>query len=59
MLGKFIPSAASSTQIQQGWKSQGWNHMSAEDVGRVIVWLLSEESRPVYGSNINVGAGLP
>ncbi|KAH8688958.1 hypothetical protein BGW36DRAFT_402030 [Talaromyces proteolyticus] len=34
-------------------------HMDPEDVGRVIVWLLLEESMPVYGSNMKVGAGLP
>ena len=33
--------------------------MNAEDVAPVVVWLLSDDSIPVFGSNINVGAGLP
>ncbi|KAJ5378381.1 chanoclavine-I dehydrogenase [Penicillium cosmopolitanum] len=56
MLGSFIRSA---DQVQEGWIKKGWNLMSAEDVARVVVWLLSDDSIPVFGSNINVGAGLP
>lgn len=33
--------------------------MDPDDVARVVVWLLSEDSRSVFGANINVGAALP
>jgi chanoclavine-I dehydrogenase len=48
-----------SDEVKKSYLSSGWSSMGAEDVGRVIVWLLSEESKSVFGSNINVGAGVP
>ncbi len=41
------------------WKARGWNMMDPEDVARVVVWLLSEDARSVFGANINVGCPLP
>lgn len=59
MLAKFVPNAKTSEEFQQSWKSYGMEVIEAEDVARTIVWLLSEDSRPVYSANINVGAGIP
>jgi hypothetical protein len=41
------------------WKSRGWEVIEPEDVARVVVWLLSEDSRSVFGANINIGAAPP
>lgn len=43
----------------EDWKRRGWQMMDPDDVARVVVWLLSEDSRSVFGANINVGAALP
>ena len=59
MLAKFIPNMNTAEEIQHGWRERGFDWMEAEDVARVIVWLLSEDSRSVFGANINVGAALP
>lgn len=59
MLAKFIPDMQTSGDIQQGWKDRGFDWMEPEDVARVIAWLLSEDSKSVFGANINVGAALP
>ncbi|KAJ5683534.1 short chain dehydrogenase/oxidoreductase CpoX2 [Penicillium macrosclerotiorum] len=59
MLAKFVPNARTDEEFQQAWKNHGLQVIEAEDVARTIVWLLSEDSRPVYGANINVGAGIP
>ncbi|KAH8432026.1 chanoclavine-I dehydrogenase easD [Aspergillus melleus] len=59
MLGKFIPQAKTEEQLKESWKKWGLELIGPDDVARTIVWLLSEDSRPVYGANINVGAGLP
>ncbi|EXJ63659.1 uncharacterized protein A1O5_11420 [Cladophialophora psammophila CBS 110553] len=41
------------------WKSRGWKIIEPDDVARVVVWLLSEDSRSVFGANLNIGAALP
>jgi hypothetical protein len=41
------------------WKNRGWEVIEPEDVARVVVWLLSEDSRSVFGANINIGAAPP
>jgi chanoclavine-I dehydrogenase len=56
MLNKFF---SVSDETKRGYLSSGWTSMRPEDVARVIVWLLSEESLSVFGCNINVGAGVP
>jgi chanoclavine-I dehydrogenase len=33
--------------------------LEPEDVARTIVWLLGDDSNPVYGADINVGAPPP
>lgn len=45
--------------IEESYKKAGFSLIEPEDVARTIVWLLSEDSRPVYGTNINVGACVP
>lgn len=59
MLPKFVPSAKSDEEFQAAWKKHGLTLIEADDVARTIVWLLSEDSNPVFGANINVGAGIP
>lgn len=59
MLGKFIPQAKTDEQLKEAWKNRGLDTIGPDDVARTIVWLLSKDSRPVYGANINVGAGIP
>lgn len=56
MLKQFT--AGNEAQLED-WKSRGWEVIDADDVARVVVWLLSEDSRSVFGTNINIGAGLP
>ncbi|KAL4866564.1 hypothetical protein BDV12DRAFT_187330 [Aspergillus spectabilis] len=56
MLDKFF---VASDEVKKGYLSSGWTSMRPDDVARVIVWLLSEDSISVFGSNINVGAGVP
>lgn len=57
MLSKFMGDR--EEEMRKGWKEKEWDAISADDVARSIVWLLSEDSRPVFGANINVGAGIP
>lgn len=57
MLEKFMGSNAEA--MRKVWKERGWDAMSPDDVARVVVWLLSEDSKNVFGANINVGAGIP
>ncbi|KAJ5964034.1 short chain dehydrogenase/oxidoreductase CpoX2 [Penicillium vulpinum] len=59
MLAKFKPNAKTEEDFREAWKSHGLETIEAEDVARTIVWLLSEDSRCVYGANINIGAGVP
>ncbi|KAL4894672.1 short chain dehydrogenase/oxidoreductase CpoX2 [Aspergillus ambiguus] len=59
MLPKFVPSAKSEGEMEKAWKSYGLEVIQADDVARTIVWLLNEDSAPVFGANINVGAGIP
>ncbi|KAJ0414319.1 short chain dehydrogenase/oxidoreductase CpoX2 [Aspergillus carlsbadensis] len=56
MLEKFILTAKNQTALQE---QLGLDAIEAEDVARTIVWLLSGDSAPVFGANINVGAGVP
>ncbi|KAA8642945.1 hypothetical protein EYZ11_001081 [Aspergillus tanneri] len=59
MLGKFLPDAKTEDDIRKVCKQYGLPLVEAEDIARTIVWLLSEDSRPVFGANINVGAAIP
>ncbi|KAJ5374690.1 hypothetical protein N7517_006696 [Penicillium concentricum] len=59
MLPQFAPSAKTFEEIEQSYKAEGLTLIEPEDVARTIAWLLSGDSRPVYGANINVGACLP
>ncbi|KAL3442002.1 short chain dehydrogenase/oxidoreductase CpoX2 [Aspergillus insuetus] len=56
MLDKFFDV---SDEVKKGYIKSGWTSMWPEDVARVIVWLLSEDSKCVFGANINVGAAVP
>jgi chanoclavine-I dehydrogenase len=56
MLDKFFDV---SDEVKQGYLKSGWSSMRPEDVARVIAWLLSEDSKCVFGANINVGAAVP
>lgn len=59
MLPKFLPSAKSDEELEKTMKSYGLGVSQADDIARTIVWLLSEDSAPVFGANINVGSGIP
>lgn len=59
MLPQFAPMAKKFEEIEESYKKEGLSLIEAEDVARTIVWLLSEDSRPVFGANINVGACMP
>nr|AET10047.1 chanoclavine-I dehydrogenase [Epichloe glyceriae] len=59
LLPQFEPNAKSLAEIKSLYERQGLSVVEPEDVARTIVWLLSEDSWPVYGSNINVGASAP
>ncbi|KAI2641172.1 short chain dehydrogenase/oxidoreductase CpoX2 [Xylaria nigripes] len=59
LLPQFHPDMQSAGQIQKLYEKEGLPMIGPEDVARTIVWLLSEDSRPVYGANINVGACIP
>lgn len=57
MLAAFMGDNAAAMKAM--WKEKGWDPMTPEDVAHTIVWLLSEDSRLVFGANINVGVGIP
>nr|AET79196.1 chanoclavine-I dehydrogenase [Claviceps paspali] len=59
LLPQFEPNATSLDAIRDIYRRQGYPTCEPEDVARTIVWLLSDDSRPVYGANINVGACPP
>ncbi|KAG5924164.1 putative secondary metabolism biosynthetic enzyme [Claviceps africana] len=59
LLPHFEPRAESLDEIQKLYRDQGYPTSEPDDVARTIVWLLSDESRPVFGANINVGACPP
>ncbi|KAE8351819.1 Chanoclavine-I dehydrogenase [Aspergillus coremiiformis] len=59
LLPQFEPNAKNLSEIEASYKKAGFPLIEPEDVARTIVWLLSEDSRPVYGANINVGACVP
>lgn len=54
-----MPRAGGSDQVKEAYAKEGFTVIQPEDVARVIVWLLSNDSWPVYGANINVGAAMP
>ncbi|KAI0436164.1 short chain dehydrogenase/oxidoreductase CpoX2 [Xylaria telfairii] len=56
MLPQFHPNLRSLQEIQESYRKEGFSTIGPEEVARTIVWLLSEDSSPVYGANINVGA---
>lgn len=58
MLPKFTPEK-SAKEAEEDYAKEGYAIIEPEDVSRTIVWLLSEDSRPVFGANINVGAAMP
>jgi len=55
MMKEFV---GGNPQQLEDWKARGWDMLDPEDVARVVVWLLSEDSKCVFGANINVGAGV-
>ncbi|KAI0381636.1 short chain dehydrogenase/oxidoreductase CpoX2 [Hypomontagnella monticulosa] len=59
LLPQFQPAAKSLEGIKESYRKEGLSLIEPEDVARSIVWLLSEDSRPVYGTNISVGACMP
>lgn len=59
MLPRFVPNAKTQEEVEETYKKEGFSVIEADDVARTIVWLLSEDSRPVFGTNINVGACMP
>lgn len=59
MLPQFMPNAKTQEEVQESYRNDGYTIIEPEDVARSIVWLLSEDSRPVFGTNLNVGACIP
>ena len=59
LLPQFMPGAGGSDQVKDAYTKEGFTIIQPADVARTIVWLLSEDSWPVYGANINVGAAIP
>ncbi|KAI0848999.1 oxidoreductase [Daldinia vernicosa] len=59
LLPQFQPTSDSIGDIKVSYQEKGFSVIEPHDVARTIVWLLSEDSRPVYGANINVGSCMP
>ncbi|KAL1860001.1 hypothetical protein Plec18167_009486 [Paecilomyces lecythidis] len=59
LLPQFMPGAKTADEVKEAYKKEGFAIIKPDDVARTIVWLLSEDSCPVYGANINVGASVP
>lgn len=59
LLPQFNPKAKTMEEIKELYVQEGFSILQPEDIARTIVWLLSEDSRPVYGADINVGAPMP
>ncbi|GKZ17306.1 hypothetical protein AbraIFM66951_005951 [Aspergillus brasiliensis] len=59
LLPQFMPQADTVDEVKEAYRKEGYPIIQPEDVARTIVWLLSDDSRPVYGANINVGAATP
>jgi chanoclavine-I dehydrogenase len=59
LLPQFMPQAKTVDEVKEAYRKEGYPIIQPEDVARTIVWLLSDDSRPVYGANINVGAATP
>jgi chanoclavine-I dehydrogenase len=54
-----MPGEKTVEDVKKVYQAEGFQILQPEDIARTIVWLLSEDSRPVHGANINVGATLP
>jgi chanoclavine-I dehydrogenase len=54
-----MPGLATVEEVKEAYQKEGFSILKPDDVARTIVWLLSEDSFPVYGAHINVGAALP
>ena len=59
MLPKFVPIAKSNEEVEKAFEGRDFELSQPDDIARTIVWLLSEDSAPVFSANINVGAGIP
>jgi chanoclavine-I dehydrogenase len=59
LLQKFLPNAEHMEEVKEIYAKSGFTVIKPEDVARTIVWLLSDDSKPVYGANINVGVPVP
>ncbi|KAI9372973.1 short chain dehydrogenase/oxidoreductase CpoX2 [Aspergillus egyptiacus] len=59
LLPQFMPQAKTVDEVKEAYIKEGYPIIQPDDVARTIVWLLSDDSRPVYGANINVGAATP
>ncbi|EPE32913.1 NAD(P)-binding Rossmann-fold containing protein [Glarea lozoyensis ATCC 20868] len=59
LLPSFNPKLNSLDEVKELYAKNGLPLIEPEDVARTIVWLLSDDSWPVYGSHINVGACVP
>ncbi|KAJ5649796.1 uncharacterized protein N7484_003519 [Penicillium longicatenatum] len=59
LLPQFNPSAKSIDEIERMYKKDGFMLLQPEDIARTIAWLLSDDSKPVYGADLNVGAPPP
>ncbi|KAF7589017.1 hypothetical protein BBP40_004844 [Aspergillus hancockii] len=59
LLPQFTPNAKTLDEIMEIYRKENFPLIKPEDVARTIVWLLSEDSYPVYGANVNVGACIP
>ncbi|KAM0797772.1 short chain dehydrogenase/oxidoreductase CpoX2 [Usnea florida] len=59
LLPQFAPNMKTIGEVEESYKKEGFSIGEPDDVARTLVWLLSEDSRPVYGTNINVNACVP
>lgn len=59
LLPHFSPKAKTIDEVKELYVKEGFSLLQPDDVARTIVWLLSEDSRPVHGADINVGASMP
>ena len=59
LLPQFAPNMKTLGEVEESYKKEGFSIGEPDDVARTLVWLLSEDSRPVYGTNINVNACTP
>lgn len=57
MLAKFFANAPKEGLTAEDTK--GWNLVEADDIAAAIVWLLSEDSNTIVGTNLPVGSAPP